>query len=88
VAADDRVLDPHFIEELTPLPNFGPTVSPLEAELAVARSTCETRRLAMAAMQARIDELEALNKQLHNDRRALAARIKVLEGRLRSSSAS
>jgi len=75
--------DAAIVDELTPVPCLGPTVSPIEAELAVARSTCERQRLALAAMQARIDELEAREKQLHDDRRTLAARVAVLEKKLK-----
>jgi len=67
--------DARIVEELTPVPCLGPSMSPTEAELAMSRATCERQRLALSAMQARIDELEALCTQLRNDRRALAARV-------------
>lgn len=78
--AADRTFpeDARIVEELTPLPSLGPTVSPLEAELAVAHNTCETQRLALATLQAR-------NDALHEDRRALAARVKQLEQQLQQA---
>jgi hypothetical protein len=73
VAADDRVLDARaFADELTPLPDLGPKVSPAEADLAIARATCAQLRAANAVLQAR-------NDQLHADRSALAARVRHLE---------
>lgn len=78
--AADRTFpeDARIVEELTPLPSLGPTVSPLEADLAMARSHCETQRLALAALQARCDTL-------HEDRRALAERVRQLEKQLQQA---
>jgi hypothetical protein len=84
MASDERAPDARFVEELTPLPVLGPTPSPLEAELAVARATCEQQRLVLASLQAKNDEKDALIKQLREDRRALAARVKSLEQKLAS----
>lgn len=85
MADDERPVDARFVEELTPLPEtFHPGKTNSELELMMAQRTCESQRLALAAMQAQLDARDQQIKQLRDDRRLLAGRVKSLEARLES----
>lgn len=88
MAADERPVDARFVEELTPLPDsFHPGKTNAELELMVAQQTCESQRLALATMQAQLDAKDQQIKQLRDDRRVLAGRVKSLDARLESHTA-